>query len=215
MLATESGACLHAPNDATCSDGDPCTQDTCNLATGCVSSATPVALCINDAPGKALVLVMRNDAKPDKNKVQFKWLKGSFPGTDFGDPTVGTEYTLCLYAGNDILAELTAPAGTMLCGTKPCWKVIGSPPTVIKYKDRQKPPAYDGVKQLMGKANLSGKAKVQVKAQGSTIPAISLGSGLTYPVTAQVVTSDGGCWEATFTAADEKKNDGTTFKAIH
>ncbi len=210
-----SGSCQHTPDDSACSDGDPCTQDSCDLFTGCASGATPAAVCPNNAPGKAQLLVTRNDAKPDKNKVQFKWLKGSFAGADFGDPTAANDYTLCLYAGNGFLAELTAPAGTMTCGTRPCWTLSGSPTTGIKYNDKQKPPAHDGIKQLIGKAGVNGKAKLQLKAQGATIPSIMLGSGLPYPVTAQVVTSDGACWEATFTQADEKKNDGATFKAIH
>jgi cysteine-rich repeat protein len=209
-----AGACQHAPNDAACSDGDPCTQDSCDPFGGCTSSPTPAASCANDAAGRAQLLMTRNDVKPTKNKVQFKWLKGSFAGSELGDPTATTDYALCVYDAEGIVAELVAPAGTMMCGAKPCWKVIGSPPVTIKYKDPQKPPASDGVKQVLGKASLNGKAKVQLKALGATIPPITLGSGLSYPVTAQVVTTDGTCWEASFLPADEKRNDGTMFKAI-
>jgi cysteine-rich repeat protein len=211
-----AGACQHAPDDTACDDGSPCTQDTCSVDSGgCISDAAPVTSCANDAPGKARLMMTRDDDEPTKNKVQFKWLKGNFDASILGDPTASNDYALCVYAEGGIVAQLSVPAGTMSCGTKPCWSLIGSPPSGIKYKDPEKPPVRDGVKQILGKSSLNGKAKVQVKAQGSSVPEIALGDGLDYPVTAQVVTRDGACWEATFTQADEKKNNPTMFKAMH
>jgi hypothetical protein len=98
------------------------------------------------------------------------------------------------------------------CGTKPCWTV--KTPKSVKYKDSRKPAVSDGVTQVSGKAG-AGNGKVQFKAKGENVPAISLGTGLSYPVTARILTTDESCWQATFAAGDEKKNDGTSFKAVH
>ena len=72
--------------------------------------------------------------------------------------------------------------------------------------------------QATGRAALSiaagtDPAKRSVKARGPTMPPPALGNGLTYPVTAQIVTSQASCWSAEFSAADEKANDAKTFKA--
>ena len=40
-------------------------------------------------------------------------------------------------------------------------------------------------------------------------------SSIVYPVTVQVRASDAACWEQQFTVADEKRNDGVLFKAVH
>jgi hypothetical protein len=60
------------------------------------------------------------------------------------------------------------------------------------------------------KAGLQGKAKTRFKGKGDNLPAFALPLGL--PVTAQLQAANGQCWEATFSAAGSKENDGTQFK---
>jgi len=117
----------------------------------------------------------------------------------------------CVASGAVLGAQVE---GAATCGTDPCWSVKGSPLTSLKYNDRRKPAGNDGLKQVAGKPDDAGKAKLQVKAGGATLPAITLGAGLGYPVIAQVLTSDAACFEATFASTDEKKNDGEQFKAV-
>ena len=167
--------------------------------------------CSNNAPLKA-ILSVHDDADDAKDSVKLKWA-GSFPGTDLGSPASTTSYTVCVLQNGTEVVALTAPAN-VLCGTVPCWSAKGDPTTSVAYKDKTKPAVSDGVASIKGKAGTDGKAKLSMKAQGLNIPAFTMGSGLASPVVARVVTSDAGCWEASFTAEDEKKNDGVTFKAV-
>jgi hypothetical protein len=175
------------------------------------SACSFAAPCSNNAPGKA-ILSIHDDEDDAKDSVQLKWA-GSFAGTDLGSPASTTSYTLCVFQNGSDVLQLAAPAN-VLCGTTPCWSEKGTPVASVKYKDKSKPPASDGITSIKGKAGAGGKAKLSMKAKGQSVPAFALGSALAYPVLARVVTSDAGCFEAAFTAENEKKNDGVTFKAV-
>jgi len=94
------------------------------------------------------------------------------------------------------------------CGT--CWKQLG-PPTAGKgyrYKDVDGlPHDLDG---MTIKAGLDGKAKVSLKGKGGNIPMPALGS-LALPLTTQLQSENGQCWEATTVAPSA--NTTTIFKA--
>lgn len=194
-----------------CDDGNVCTADVCQSPLGCVHPPAPATGC-NASNGKALVLV-RDSSTDSKDQVLFKWLKGVSPLGDFGDPTATSDYTLCAFDANKVLVSATAPAAS-ICGAGGCWSFTGpsASPNGVKYNDPAR--ANDGVKLVKGKADTTGKAQVLFKALGDGVPPIDL-AGITYPVTVQVRTDDAACWEHQFQSADEKKNDGTLFKAVH
>ena len=194
-----------------CDDGNVCTADACQSPLGCVHTPAVASGC-NATNGKSILLIKDNPTDA-KDQVLFKWLKGDIDIGDFGDPTASTDYTLCVSDANKVLVSATAPAAST-CGSKPCWSFTGpsGSPNGVKYNDPAK--GNDGVKGVKGKASSSGKAKLLFKGLGANIPTIGI-AGITYPVTAQVLTSDAGCWEQQFSAADEKKNDGSLFKAVH
>lgn len=187
--------------EAPCDDGDPCTVD--DLCTdGVCAGSTPTCnvtatkASLSMAPGSSLML---------------KWSNGTIDFADFGSPLVNTGYTLCVDHAGGAVTRLSVPPAES-CGTKPCWTVKA--PTSIKYKDARKPALNDGVTQVSGKAG-AGKGKVQFKGKGGNLPSIGLGTGLSYPVTARVITTGEACWQATFGAEDEKKNEAESFKAVH
>lgn len=198
---------------ATCNDGSVCTADVCQSPLGCTYPPAPAAGCVT-GNAKSLLLV-RNDANDGRDQVLFKWLKGTIPIGDFGDPTAsaGTYYTLCAFDANKMLVSATAPAAAA-CGTKPCWSFTGpaATPTGVKFNDPAR--ANQGVKLVKGKAGTSGKGLLLFKALGADVPPIDL-AGIVYPVTVQVRASDAACWEQQFTSGDEKKNAATLFKAVH
>lgn len=201
----QSGA---APN---CNDSNPCTQDSCDPSLGCVNAGTPMPACATSA--KAKLLLVRNVANETKDKVFFNWIKGTTLFAEFGDPAATTAYSLCVYDDAGAVLGMTAPPGGD-CGGKPCWKQLGreSNPNGWLYKDRRKPAPNDGMTLIKTKASDVGKAKLLVKGARETVPPFDLTGGLTLPVTAQVVTSDGPiCWEAVFTTS--RKNDGAKFIA--
>lgn len=207
------GTCLFVAN-RNCDDGNLCTQDSCDAVSGCNNDVAPATGC-NASAGK-VILQIRDDATNAKDRVRFKWMKGSAEMSEFGSPTTTTDYRLCVYDADGGVVGLGV-AGGADCGGTPCWSLSGpaGSETGVNYKDRRKPAANDGVDQIKGKAGTAGKAKLQAKAQGDNVPAITLHAGMTYPVTAQVLTSNAGCFEATFAEGDEKANDATQFKAVH
>ncbi|RMD81168.1 MAG: hypothetical protein D6815_12450, partial [Candidatus Dadabacteria bacterium] len=107
-----AGTCLPGtPLD--CDDGDPCTQDTCDPATGCHSTPGPAPVCLG--AGKA-VFELADKTNDARDLVKFKWLKGAETQLgDFGDPTATTTYALCVYdysAGTPSLAlKVVVPPG--------------------------------------------------------------------------------------------------------
>lgn len=195
----------------TCDDGSLCTQDSCDPGSGCVFDPSPASSCL--IAGKTKLQLVRNTLDEAKDKVSFTWTKGTSPYADFGTPETTTDYALCIYDANGSVLDLNVPAAST-CQGAPCWKKSGKAPDYkgVAYKDKTKPATNDGVVAIRGKASTEGKAGVVVKAKGSTVPIFSLGAGLSLPVTAQVVTSNGPvCWEGTFGTA--KKNDGSKFSA--
>jgi|GEM_PF-2047017 len=206
-----SGACVfHGGLD--CIDDDPCTQDSCALDSGCVHAEEPASGC---KPAGVGSLTLSNPSVAAKKRASFVWTRGASTLAAFGDITT-TDYTLCVYDSGGIVAEMTAPAASTCAGID-CWKILGSTGKEkgVLYKDKGKVAEHDGIKIVLGKADdgVVGKAAVRFRALGQNMPAMSTGSGLSAPVTAQVVTDNAACWEAGFVDADAAKNDGVTYKA--
>jgi len=90
-----------------------------------------------------------------------------------------------------------------MCGSKPCWKVLG-----IKgflYKDALRTP--EGADKVSLKAGLDGKAKTQFKGKGPDLQPFAL--PFTLPVTAQLRSENGECWAASFSPGAGVRNDST------
>jgi hypothetical protein len=160
--------------------------------TGCGSAA------------KASLLIEENGT-PSQNKLVWKWSKGQATSfADFGNlggPGGTTAYSLYVYSGATQTLAVTIPDSS----TK--WTVLGANKG-YKYKDPSG--AADGVQKAQLKAGAAGKAKALIDAEGSNLPAATL--GLALPVTAQLVNSQNGvCYTTTFASA--KNNTPTEFKA--
>ncbi len=221
-----TASCTFKPNGSGCDDGNACTLgDVCTGGTCASNSVQVCPLCqtcdsmggceIGPRTACKLTTVPRKsvlqfkDKMPDAgDQVVFKWSKGAATQTaDFGDPLSSDDYALCVFDGvGDLLFKASAPAGG-ICGTKPCWKALGI--RGYGYKDPLRTPA--GVDKISLKAGLQGKAKMQLKGRGDDLAAFGLPLGL--PVTAQLQSENGQCWEATFSAAGTSKNDDTQFKS--
>lgn len=193
-----AGLCT-GPTALDCSDGNACTTDTCNPASGCANDAALAAGCLTST--KALFLV-KNSQDDAKDKLLWKWIKGAAVSqSQLADPTGGTGYALCVYAGpaNALVADAALPAGAG-------WSAIGN----AGYKFKGTSP--DGLGKVLLKGGAGGKSKAQAKGKGAALPDPAL--PLAYPVTVQL-RKDGSplCLESAFTTADEVKNDTKQFKA--
>jgi len=157
--------------------------------------------CRLPAVSAAASLQLQEKSSPDKNRLGWKWAKGTATAkTDFGDPLTTDGYTLCLY---DAGALLTSTRVTGSCGTKPCWS---EKPTGFAFRNRSLQPS--GVQSLKLIAGADGKAGIGLKGKGSSLALPDPGS-LTGPIDVQLRKSSGPpCWGARFSAPFEKDEDG-------
>ena len=141
------------------------------------------------------------------NQVQFKWGKGPVvPLADFGDPTGGEQLQLCIY-------DQTAPdTYALVLGGSPSVSGGGAwteGPAGWKFKSTTGMP--DGILRVTLKAGtIPLQGKVQVKAKNS--PSFGpLALQANPSVVAQLKTSLGTCWGATFSTSTV--NTATEFKS--
>lgn len=183
------------------------------LAAGC--PAVPKETCIGTDTG-ALAIKGTGDAA--KNKLTWKWSKPATALTqiDFGAPTAGTAYSVCLYdqsGGTPVfkLGATIAAGGT--CAGKPCWKAKSDQGWAYANKAGN----ADGIFKLSLKGGAAGKPKIQLTGKGVDLPLPQPVSTDRYfdqdtEVIIQLHRNDlDRCWTSRFDAP-AKKNDGTQFK---
>jgi hypothetical protein len=142
---------------------------------GCASA--PAASCrVSTVPEKSKLLVV--DAADDAyDLVRWIWSRGEATAAgDFGDPTTSTSFALCLYddAGTLLYGSLIEAGGT--CGTKPCWKALGTPPGSAGFKYKSKTREPHGIAKLTLKPGDAGKAKIVAKGGHELLYAGSAGA---------------------------------------
>ena len=121
---------------------------------------------------------------------------------DGGEPM--RDHQRCAAAPQPLLLSHVPAAGT--CGTKPCWKSLKGG---FKYNDKLLDP--EGIQQILLKSGAATKAKVLVKGKGENIPMPVL--PLTPPVTVQLKSDAGVCWEARYSTPTKNLPDQFRAKA--
>lgn len=206
-------ACQFQPGGTACADSSNlcAASGVCDGAGGCTLAYEPATTCAEAAPrGATLQMVSQPDTAPDK--VTFKWKRGPAVALgDFGMPsgsTFSTSYELCIYdeaGGVPFNAYHGQPSPG--CGIAACWT-----PSSTGWKFKSKTGAPDGITNVLLKAGAADKAKVEVSAGKLDLLALSPFPLQKSPrVVAQVRTSTGQCWGATFSTAT--KNTATKFTA--
>jgi hypothetical protein len=152
-------------------------------------------------------LALRDEA--EKSKLQSLIVSHSATSAGaVGDPTVDTDYALCIYDETAnafaLAARIDVPAGAG-------WQAIDA--TRFQYKDPTG--SVNGVQRLRidGKTN---RSKVQLKAKGATVPLPGPVAPDRYfardnEVIVQLRNTAGGCWSLRLTS--DQKNGATEFKA--
>ena len=170
----------------------------CDVAVpgGCVTA--PPGGC--RAAGSSSISIRRN-ANPARDVLSWKYKKGpATAGADFGDPAAGDDLQLCFWSQSSIDGVIPLQRTTLMgggtCGTKPCWKALGSPAGAKGYRLKDKSMSHDGVVSGSLKASTEARTTVTVKAKGPRLrhPAMPLGPD----VKVRLQSSAGQCWEATF-----------------
>jgi hypothetical protein len=171
------------------------------------SDAGPIAGCRTPDVGQKALLLIKDKSPDDKDLVIWKWIKGSVTGKpDFGLPTTTTNYQLCIYDGTPVnILDAAIPAGGLcnVASPRDCWQEKAKG---FKYKDKDLTP--DGVASLTLKEGLvAAKAKIILKGKGAALddPTIPI---VVSPVTVQLLSGDGVCWEAVYSAPFTKNSAG-------
>jgi len=139
---------------------------------------------------------------PGKNRLVWKWKNGAATAfAELGDPTRTTSYGLCIYETGrptPVLEALAAAGG--ICRDVPCWKVI--PKKAVRYRDRSG--SSNGLVRVTVHTGRAGRAAIVVRAAGPKLPLPSL--PLLAPVTVQLQTSDGVCWETSDSTSPSRRS---------
>ncbi len=209
-IATFNGSCGIPGED--CEDDNPCTTDSCPGDVVCVNSAAPrdESMCFTSPLTK---LKITNDGDPDKDKLQWQWLKGdAFDMSDLDDPSSTTSYALCVYDTTattpSLATSLALPAG--VAG----W--TNRTPDGWKYSESDG--NYDGFRKIDLRTGIAGKARIKLKAAGPALPLPSPASLTEFfdqdpSVIVQLLSSDGTCWTSEFPSAGATKNAPSGFNA--
>jgi len=146
-------------------------------------------------------LLIKQESTPDKNKLQWKWSKGSATTKmEFGNPLGTDGYTLCVY---DAGALVSSSGVSGSCNTKPCWI---DKPTGFLFKNHSLQPT--GVLSLKLVAGGDGAASERFKGKGASL-AMPDPASLVGPLDVQLRTTAGPlCWGAHFSAPFKKDADG-------
>jgi len=185
--------------------GDTCAE--------CACPAQPFPGCIAAAKGRLVI----DERKPGKEKLSLslgKLAEASEP-RDLGDPAAGeTRFDVCVYgAAGDRVGALAVDRAGEACGAKPCWKALRGG---FKYADPAA--AASGVAKLLARGGAAGKGKLSLKARNDAGRGqASLPTGLSAALaggtgaTAQLVASDGACFELAATRV--KRAEAARFDA--
>ena len=193
--------------DEQCDDGNLVNGDGCSAACRLeLCAPTPAVGCRRPVTPGAARLTITRPGVATRNTLAWRWAHGAATTiADFGDPTTGSAFLLCLYdasGGAEPVATFAAPAaGT--CAGDSCWE---STRAGFSYKDRLATP--DGIALLRLQAGTDGSAKLLVEGRGPSLPLPTL--PLVAPLVVQLTNTETGiCWEATI--AVPRTNDATRF----
>ena len=181
-------------------DADICTLDRCDGAGTCEHVFEPRPSCRAPIGRNKSTLVIRTSSDPTKNKAKWRW-QGETSGSEFGTPIESyvptpiprTDYALCVYGSPPGLVLRAEAPGGGTCGPAGdlCWS---NEKGFITYEDADLTPS--GVSRIVlrtSKRPGASKLAVDVRGANLTPPSLPIGNP---PVTAQLLTSDQGCWEA-------------------
>ena len=199
--------CAFQPVGTACADdGSLCTSDLCDAAGACTHPIAPSPTCTPPDVALGASLVMRM-LPSGRNKAQFLWGKGPVvPLASFGNPSGGDLLQLCVYDQTGPNTYVLALSGSPSVSGGGAWR--GSPNGWRFASRTGAPDGITGVTLTAGTIPLKGR--VQVKAMNSpAFPPLPLQADPS--VVAQLKTSLGACWGATFSAPTV--NTATEFKA--
>lgn len=193
-------------------DADLCTFDRCDGNGACEHVLEPDPSCFEPLAPKTSPLKVRPGADPSQSKLQWKWRGQQLEYYQLGNPTFSaTDYALCVYHGSPGLLTRADAPGLGSCGPKqtPCWQWRKDG---YRYTDKDGTPS--GMFSVSLKRGEAGKASIQVKGGGANL-ALAPFPVPTLPVTVQLMSSLGYCWQTRYDAGDVRRNDAKGVSALN
>lgn len=159
-------------------------------------------------------LAIRDSANDARDLVRWTLARAEATArADFGDPTVDATFAVCLYDESSAPPRLVygadVPAGGT-CPGGPCWT-----PTAAGFDFVNENRTPHGVLRLALRAGSNGRARVALAAGAGATFAARTGSPplpLPLPARLQLLTRNGHCWEAAYTATGVRRNDAEVFR---
>jgi hypothetical protein len=149
-------------------------------------------------------LILRNSANDDRDVLVWKWLKGSLT-TDVEYGTGASDYTMCVWNGDRLVASAVLPGGGSCAGSS-CWTDLV---TGLKYKDSALTPT--GVLKAVFKEGADTRSKIVVRGKGRQLAFVPPPWVQPGGVTVQMQREGGVCWESTHTSSPTT-NGSTGYK---
>jgi len=182
-------------------DASICTWDTCDGAGTCMLGGPwPAGECAAVTQPRKSSLAIKDDPADTRDAITWKWTKG--PDTFYyGRPDFNTPYSLCVFGGTTLASVNVIPSGpgwTTMTGARRGW--------ILERDPLSTPGGIGRASLLMGGP---GKSKIVLKGKGPMVGAAA--TPLATPVTAQLVSSEGLCFTATY--ASPSTNSAGRFKA--
>ncbi len=170
---------------------------------------TPLTGC---TPADAGAITINAPDEEQKRGVKIVFETDNAALADLGDPQGITDYAVCAYDSSAGPQQLrwtaTLPGGMVQCGGPAAWY---STPTQYAMKLRG-----EYTPEGVAKANFKqkdGRVRMSVKGKGKFIRARSVPGSGAVNLVAQLLSSEGICWEITYQQQDVLKNDGTRYIA--
>jgi hypothetical protein len=169
-------------------------------------AARPRTGCRRIAPGHRTTLSLRNHLRGDGDELAWRWLGGEATALeDLGDPRTTDDYALCTYIGSEMPALI---ASTQIeRGDR--WRARAGGGFV----HRNPAGAPDGITRVELVPGATGAARIVVHGRGPRLP-LPLLPMPPAPVTVQLTTDGGACWEATYEPEHFGRNDRERFRAV-
>jgi hypothetical protein len=194
-----SDAFTYRVNDGTTDSAPATVSITVRQQAPPVCATGPVTGCRQPVRSQAGKLTLRDRTPDDTDQALWKWSYGAATAKgDYGNPLASTSYQLCVFDGDGrTIGRAGAPAGGV-CGGRPCWREGSS---TFTYRSRDRRP--DGTRRvstvrLKLKAGGDGQARIVARGTGPTVDLAPLPAD--QPVTVQLKSSEGACWEAAYSA---------------
>ena len=185
-----------------------CHTESCYVCEGSPSVCGPPTLC--DSAGESSLVIDDNPTKNTKDKFVWELSDAGF-NAQIDNPIVATDYILCVYDGSQIAMRATIEHGGT-CGSKPCWKALGTRGFVYKNPSGN----GDGFIAATLKRNADESVQISMTGKGTNLALPGPISATQYFTQSPNVTvalfksTSGECWQSDFFTNTKNTSDQFT-----